>query len=48
MDDAPQAARLGQVVDLAASARSCGALQRRRQVRSGAERLGLAEACPRA
>jgi Transposase DDE domain len=44
MDDAPWAARiaqLGQVVDLEASARSCRALQRRRQVRSAAELLRL-------
>lgn len=44
MDDAPWDARiaqLGQVVDLEASARSWGALQRRRQVRSGAELLRL-------
>lgn len=34
-------ARLGRVVDLEASARSCGALRRRRQVRSAAELLRL-------
>lgn len=44
MDDAPWAARiaqLGQVVDLEASARACGALRRRRQVRSAAGLLRL-------
>ena len=46
MDDAPQAAQLGQAVDLAASARSCGALQRRRQVRSGAAAPGSGRSLP--
>jgi hypothetical protein len=41
MDDAPWDARIAQVVDLEASARSWGALQRRRQVRSGAALLRL-------
>jgi Transposase DDE domain len=44
MDDAPWEARiaqLGQVVDLEASARGCGALRRRRQVRSAAGLLRL-------
>jgi hypothetical protein len=43
-------AQLGQVVDLEASARLHGALQRRRQVRLAVDllRLHLAGACPRA
>jgi hypothetical protein len=53
MDDAAlegRIAQLGRVMDLEASARSCVALLRRRQVRSAAAllRLCLAGACPRA